>query len=100
MAQRWAGLRIADAAKGRGEAVICDKGRAVAERRGWDFIAVDGSHIEAATNHGANLPHLLRSSPGQTNAASKRASCDPATHPSADQTDSGLRFALSASIRS
>lgn len=45
--------------KGRGEAVICEKGERVARERGWDFFAVDGSHIEAALNHEPNLPHLL-----------------------------------------
>ena len=46
--------------KGRGEAVICAKGEAVAKRNGWDFFAVDGDHIQAALNHEPNLPHLLR----------------------------------------
>ncbi len=45
--------------KGRGEAVICEKGERIARERGWDFFAVDGSHIEAAMNHEPNLPHLL-----------------------------------------
>ena len=45
--------------KGRGEAVICAKGEAVAKRHGWDFFAVDGNHVEAARNYQPNLPRLL-----------------------------------------
>ena len=45
--------------KGRGEAVICVKGERLARERGWEFLAVDGSHIEAAARHEASLPGLL-----------------------------------------
>jgi pimeloyl-ACP methyl ester carboxylesterase len=45
--------------KGRGEAVICEKGETVAKRNGWDFFAVDGDHVQACVNHQPNVPHLL-----------------------------------------
>ncbi len=45
--------------KGRGEAVICKKGEAMAKRNGWHFYSVDGDHVKAALDHEANLPHLL-----------------------------------------
>jgi pimeloyl-ACP methyl ester carboxylesterase len=46
--------------KGRGEVVICEKGEQMAERNGWSFFSVEGDHMQAALNHEANLPHLLK----------------------------------------
>jgi pimeloyl-ACP methyl ester carboxylesterase len=45
--------------KGRGEAVICEKGEAVAKQHDWEFFAVDGTHVEAVRNSEPNLPKIL-----------------------------------------
>ncbi len=46
--------------KGRDEVVICEKGEQMAKRNGWSFFSVEGDHMQAALNHQANLPHLLK----------------------------------------